>query len=141
MSFRVLQWVGVGFGLSLLSACMTAPTAQPCATPLACEVAQLIAADMQGQAGRDLGGGVYISQVQAAGSLVVTDMVLPIAASGLAPIQKQIAHDLATRSFVAGFCSEEDVQQVFGLGNAYQLRTFGADGASMGVSTLRSCEG
>ena len=72
--------------------------------------------------------------------LLVLDLALPIPAAPLDEVQKRILHQTATQSFVVGFCSAADAQEVFQFGNTFQLRSLGSDDVIIGASTLQSCE-
>ncbi len=137
LSIRVLTAVAA---LAGLAACMEpTPRAEACRTPEACQIAQLMVAEMQSDVGRDFGGGVVMRGISAAGSLVVFDLGLPIPAAGLEEVQKRALHSVAADGFAEGFCDDPDANDVFQFGNAYQVRSFGNDGALIGASTLRSC--
>ncbi|MCF2905450.1 hypothetical protein L0666_10655 [Octadecabacter sp. CECT 8868] len=129
-------------GLTVLVSCTTVPQTEPCQSPEACLMSGLMVQGMAPSIGEDFGGGVTLSNVQAAGALVVFDLKLPIGGAGLETVQKRILHDVASQGFVNGFCGQASGEaDVFQFGNAYQIRTVGSDGIVIGASTLRSCGG
>lgn len=142
MTFSTFRTVAALVALTFAAACMDPqPRAEDCTQAEACLVSQIMAAELQSDVGTDVGGGVILRNVQAAGSLVVIDLSLPIPAAPLEDVQKRLVHTAASQSFTTGFCSNPDSEEVFQFGNAYQLRSFGNDGVLIGASTLRSCGG
>jgi len=139
---RFTRWGLTLATLAVLSACMTVPQSRPCTTAEACLVSEIIATDMGKDIGKDFGGGVLLSNVQAAGSLVVVDIQMPLPVANLETVQKRALHEVNVQSFVAGFCRpmlEEGAEDIFQFGNAFQVRTVGSDGALAGASTIESC--
>lgn len=141
MTYSLFRRVALLLGFGLLAACTEMPQAEPCQRPEACQVASLMAAGMSSEIGTDYGGGIVLRNVQAAGSLVVVDLEVPIPGNQLEEVQKRAVHELAVEGFVIGLCGDPDSEEIFMYGNAYQMRTLGNDGALMGASTVRSCGG
>ena len=127
--------------LPFLVACAEVPQSEPCQTPEACFMSEFMVQGLSPSIGQDFGGGVTLRNVQAAGSLVVLDLQLPIAGADLEDVQKRVLHDVASQAFVDGFCEDSNNDEVFQFGNAYQVRSVGNDGVLMGASTVRSCGG
>jgi len=129
-------------GLFLTAGCVApTPQAVPCTQPEACLMSEFMAAELGGDIGREIGDGVVVRNVQAAGALLVFDLGLPIPAGPLEDVQKRVVHEAAAAGFVAGFCGNPEAETVFQFGNQFQLRSFGSDDALIGASTLQSCGG
>lgn len=138
----VLRRLALIVGLTGLAACVAPPRAEPCDVPEACMMSQLVAQDLAADIGVDFGGGITLINAQAAGSLIVVDLEIPIAVAPLQDVQKRVVHEVNTNAFVAGFCDPslgQSTRDVFMFGNAFQVRTFGNDGSLAGASTIRSC--
>lgn len=126
--------------LVIAAACQPVPQGGSCeANPSACAASNFIAVEMAKDIGTDFGGGLVLRNVQAAGTDVVVDLGVPIPAAPLEAVQKRAVHELLTQAFASGFCSDPEVEEVFDLGVLFQVRSFGADDALIGVSRLTSC--
>jgi len=142
MHFHFLRHSIAFAGLTLGTACMAPPPQSvPCEQAEACLMAQFVADELRADIGRDIGDGVMVRNIQAAGALVAFDLGLPIPAGSLELVQKRVVHEAASAAFVEGFCGNPRAEEVFQFGNQFQLRSFGTDGVLMGASTLRSCGG
>jgi len=115
------------------------PVSSGCSSPIACEIASGVAADMRADRGEDFGGGVVLRDARADDETIVMQLNLPVAGSTLDSATRTQLGSVLAQTMVAELCSDRDVRTFFDLGGNMRLQTFGTDGAVLTDSTLRSC--